>query len=70
MTTADSFSTILETRFFASGAEGVAYYHVQGFETDETMSVGGRIMRNYETGLEVYIRRLGFLNWKATVIAF
>lgn len=53
----------LENLTFASGAEAVAHYYSQGFQTFYDFE-GGRLMRQGDD--EVLIRKLGFLLWEAS----
>lgn len=55
----------LENLTFASGAEAVAHYYSQGFQTFYDFE-GGRLMRQGDD--EVLIRKLGFLLWEASRI--
>jgi len=55
----------LENLTFASGAEAVAHYYSQGFQTFFDFD-GGRLMRQGDD--EVLIRKLGFLLWEASRI--
>lgn len=58
-------NTLLETKKFASMAEAVADYYKRGFDTVHSNG-GSRIMHSKDQ--EVWIRKEGFLDYKATVI--